>query len=92
MKTVEILDDINPFYDATTRMLVKFRDYSEIESFYKQHYHLCGSEQITELKLFTDYLIEIDLFTEYPYISITNKDELIRKLKTTLEFFENSVL
>lgn len=92
MKRVEIDSDINPFFDATERFLIKFRTYDERKQLYEKYQHLYRSEEINSLHLFEEYLIEVDMLSEFPFITITPKQELLERLKNAIEFFENSVL
>lgn len=92
MKRIEIDSELNPFFDATERFLIKFRCGNDKKEFKEKYKHLNFVEEVDEMKMFVDYLVEIDLYTEYPHITITEKDEIVKKFRNGLEFFENSVL
>lgn len=92
MKRIEIDSELNPFFDATERFLVKFQSYKEKTDFADQHKNLVSSSDLYSLKTNTEYFVEIDHYTEYPYITITEKKEIIERFRTGLEFFENSIL
>ncbi len=92
MKQVDIDSELNPFFDATERFLIKLRTENDRLQFYEKYKHLYNSDDIKEIKLFIDYMIEVDYMCEFPRILITPKQEIIERLKHGLEFFENSVL
>lgn len=92
MKRIEVDSDWNPFFDATERFLIKFRHGKEKKEFIERYKNFNSLEALEEMNLFVDYLVEVDLYTEFPNIKITEKDIIIKKFKDGLEYFENSVL
>jgi len=92
MKRVDIDSELNPFFDATERYLIKFNTWREKEDFAEEHNHLIGSQELSELKTNVEYLIEIDYYSEYPYITVTKKDEILNKIETLLDHLKNCCL
>lgn len=92
MKRIDIDSELNPFFDATERFLIKFRCGDEKKEFKEKYKHLNCVDDVDSMKMFVDYMVEVNMFSEYPYITITEKSEVIKKFRDGLEYFENSVL
>ena len=92
MKRIDVDSELNPFFDATERFLIKFHSGKEKKIFVERYKNFNSSEVLGEMKIFVDYLVEVDLYTEFPNIKITEKDVLIKRFRESLEFFENTIL
>lgn len=92
MKRIEIDSDLNPFFDATERFLVKFKTYKDKTDFAEEYKNLVSSVDLFELRTNVEYFVEVDHYTEYPYINVVEKKEIIERFRTGLQFFENSIL
>ena len=92
MKKLEIDSELNPFFDATERFLVKFKTYKDKTDFADEYKNLVSSTDLYSLKTNVEYFVEVDHFTDYPFITITEKEEIIEKFRIGLEFFQNSIL
>lgn len=92
MKRIEIDSELNPFFDATERFLIKFRTGNDKNEFKEKYKHLNCIDDVDDMKMFVDYMVEVNMFTDFPYITVTEKDIIIKKFRDGLEYFENSVL